>query len=59
MDKSNWTAQRSGAGLSIAITDSHGRVQRKLTGVDRIEAHPDGSIMAYFRNGDTTVLRQP
>ncbi|MBN9143719.1 MULTISPECIES: hypothetical protein [unclassified Novosphingobium] len=59
MEKSNWTAQRSGAGLSVAITDRYGRVLRKLTSVDRIAGEPDGTIIAHFRNGDTHILSQP
>lgn len=54
----HWTVQRSGAGLSVAITDPHGRVLRKFTSVERIAATPEGRIMAHFRNGEALDLAQ-
>lgn len=54
----HWTVQRSGAGLSVAITDAHGRILRKLTTVERIAATPDGRVIAHFRSGQMLDLAQ-
>lgn len=54
----HWTVQRSGAGLSVAITDAHGHILRKLSSVERIAATPEGRVIAYFSSGQMLDLAQ-